>query len=146
MAFAMVMMRSRAFWILLLASSACGVAWFDGYVRGRSAVQSEWMAEQARTAAGIVQKVQVQDDRNHVAAVRYEDKREQREQAFREIVRVVERVPAVDCGLSDDGLRQWNAANGGGTEPETASQSAGGVQDVAEGDERSAAGLGGESH
>ena len=146
MAFALLVLRSKAFWIGLLALVALGGAWFDGDVRGRSAVQSSWNAEQARTAAGIVQKVRVQDDRNHVAAVHYEERREQRAQAFREIVRVVVRVPAVDCGLSDDGLRQWNAANGGGTEPETASQSAGGVQDAAEGDGRGAAGLGGESH
>ncbi len=146
MAFVMMMVRSNAFWILLLASSACGVAWFDGYVRGRSAGQSSWRAEQARTAAGIVQKVQVQDDRNHVAAVRYEDKREQRAQAFRQIVRVVERAPVADCGLDAGGLQQWNAANGGGAEPETAGQSAGDVQDATEGDERGAAGSGNESH
>lgn len=145
MAFALLMLRSKAFWIGLLASVACGGAWFDGYVRGSNAVRSSWKAEQARTAAGIVQKVQVQDDRNHVAAVRYEDKREQRAQAYRQIVRVVERAPVADCGLDAGGLQQWNAANGGGAEPETAGQSAGGVQDVAEGDERGAAGSGSES-
>lgn len=146
MAFALLVLRSKAFWIGLLASVACGGAWFDGYVRGRSAVQSSWNAEQARTSAGIVQKVQVQDDRNHVAAVRYEDKREQRAQAYRQIVRVVERAPVADCGLDAGGLQQWNAANGGGAEPEAAGQSAGDVQDVAEGDDRRTAGSGDESH
>lgn len=146
MAFALLVLRSKAFWIGLLASIACGGAWFDGYVRGRSAVQSSWNAEQARTASGIVQKVQVQDDRNHVAAVRYEDRREQRAQAYREIVRVVERAPVADCGLDAGGLQQWNAANGGGAESEAAGQSAGDVQDAAEGDERGAAGSGSKSH
>lgn len=146
MAFVGLLARSRALWVLVLASAACGASWLDGYARGGNAVRADWKAEQARTAAGIVQKVQEQDDRNHVAAVRYEGRREQRAQAYREIVRVVERVPVADCGLSDDGLRQWNAANGGGAEPETAGQSAGDVQDAAEGDERGAAGSGGESH
>jgi len=146
MAFVGLLVRSRAFWLLALASAACGASWLDGYARGGNAVRADWKAEQARISAGVIKDVEVQSARNHVAAVHYEERREQRAQAYREIVRVVERVPAVDCGLSDDGLRQWNAANGGGTEPETASQSAGGVQDAAEGDERGAAGSGGESH
>ena len=138
------LLRSKYMAGMLCAALACVALWRDGYVRGQSVVQSAWDSEQARTAAGIVQKAQEQDDRNHAAAVSYEQKREQRAIAYRDIVRVVERVS--DCRVDADSLRQWNAANGGGTEPETASQSAGGVQDAAEGDGRGAAGLGGESH
>lgn len=146
MAFVRMLVTSKAFWLLSLAFIACAGMWNAGYVRGQSVVQSAWDSEQARTAAGIVQKAQEQDDRNHVAAVRYEHKREQRAIAYREIVRVVDRDPVADCSLSDDGLRQWNAANGGGTEPESAGQSDGDVQDAADGDERDAAGSGNESH
>ena len=138
------LLRSKYMAGMLCAALACVALWRDGYVRGQSVVQSAWDGERARTAAGIVQKAQEQDDRNHAAAVSYEQKREQRAIAYRDIVRVVERVS--DCRVDADSLRQWNAANGGGTEPETASQSAGGVQDAAEGDGRGAAGLGGESH
>ena len=138
------LLRSKYMAGMLCAALACVALWRDGYVRGQSVVQSAWDGERARTAAGIVQKAQEQDDRNHAAAVSYEQKREQRAIAYRDIVRVVERVS--DCRGDADSLRQWNAANGGGTEPETASQSAGGVQDAAEGDGRGAAGLGGESH
>jgi hypothetical protein len=43
-------------------------------------------------------------------------------------------------------LRQWNAANGGGAEPEAAGQSDDEMQDVADGDGGDVAGSGGKSY
>lgn len=138
------LLRSKYMAGILCAALVCVALWRDGYVRGQSVVQSAWDGERARTAAGIVQKAQEQDDRNHVAAVSYEQKREQRAIAYRDIVRVVERV--ADCSIDADSLRQWNAANGGGAEPEAAGQSDDEMQDVADGDGGDVAGSGGESH
>lgn len=144
MAFVRLLLTSKACWVMVIAVMACAGMWRAGYVRGQSVVQSAWDSEQARTAAGIVQKAQEQDDRNHVAAVSYEQKREQRAIAYRDIVRVVERV--ADCRVDADSLRQWNAANGGGAEPEAAGQSDDEMQDVADGDGGDVAGSGGKSY
>ena len=138
------LLRSKYMAGMLCAALACVALWRDGYVRGQSVVQSAWDGERARTAAGIVQKAQEQDDRNHAAAVSYEQKREQRAIAYRDIVRVVERVS--DCRVDADSLRQWNAANGGGAEPEAAGQSDDEMQDVADGDGGDVAGSGGKSY
>jgi hypothetical protein len=144
MAFLRLLLGSKACWAMVLAVMVCAGMWYAGYVRGQSVVQSAWNSEQARTAAGIVKNIEVQDDRNHVAAVSYEQKREQRAIAYRDIVRVVERV--ADCSVDADILRQWNAANGGGEAPASAGQPDDAVQNVANGDGSDVAGSGDESH
>ena len=72
MAFVRLLLTSKACWIMVIAVMACAGMWRAGYVRGQSVVQSAWDSEQARTAVGIAQKAQEQDDRSHVAAVSYE--------------------------------------------------------------------------
>lgn len=138
------LLRSKYMAGMLCAALACVGLWRDGYARGQSVVQSAWDGERARTAAEIVKNMEVEDDRNHVAAVSYEQKREQRAIAYRDIVRVVERV--ADCSVDADIVRQWNAANGGGEAPASAGQPDDAVQDVADGDGSDVAGSGDESH
>jgi len=113
MALLSLLLRSKYCVALLCAVLAGAALWRDGYVRGQRVVQSAWDSEQARTASGIVQKAQEQDDRNHVAAESREAERTKQRATFREIRRQVVRVHGgdADCGLSDAGLRAWNDAN-----------------------------------
>ena len=138
MAFLMVVLRSKAGIALLVALLCAAVAGWEGYQSGSERVQRLWDAEKARTAAGIIKSVEVQDARNNLAATRYEVKREYRSSAFRSIRRHVDRLPVADCSMSDDGLRIWNAANANADAADVPGQPDGEVSDVADGDQREA--------
>lgn len=146
MACLVAVLRSK-FGATLLAVLLCAaVAGWEGYQSGSERVQRLWDAEKARTSAGIIKSVEVQDARNNVAAARYEVKREHRERAYRQINRNVDRLPVADCGLSDDGLREWNNANSGG-DTEAASSTDGAMPgEPAESAERGSDDAAAESH
>ena len=140
MAFLMLMLRSKIGAVLASAVVCVAVGAWSGYRYGSDRAQRLWDAEKARTAAGIIKSVEVQDARNNVAAIRYEVKREQRAGVFRSIRRNVDRLPVADCSLDDAGLRQWNDANAGGS-TETAAGTDGAVSgDATESGERQPSG------
>ena len=140
MSFLMLVLRSKLGAVLASAVLCVAIGAWSGYRYGSERVQRLWDAEKARTAAGIIKSVEVQDARNNLAATRYEVKREYRSSAFRSIRRHVDRLPVADCSLSDDGLRQWNDANAGGN-TETAAGTDGAVSgDATESGERQPSG------
>jgi hypothetical protein len=125
---------------VLCAALACVALWRDGYVRGKSVVQSAWDGERARTAAEIVKNMEVERVRNDLADQSRAADREKQRGTFRAIRRDVVRVhvDATDCNLHDDGLRLWNAANANAASADVPGQPDGEVPDVADGDQREA--------
>ncbi len=146
MSLLMAALRSKVGIALMAALLCAAVAGWKGYQSGSDSVQRLWDAEKARTAAGIIKSVEVQDARNNVAAIRYEVKREHRVRAYHQINRNVDRLPVVDCGLSDDGLRQWNDANAGGNADSAAGTDGAMSDDATESAERGSDDAAAESH